>query len=66
MPDDLLSRARLDIRDGVIHYGLYQQDGTMQAMTCRDTTSNRMFVSWVKQHDRLAPECQMSDNQGGE
>jgi len=43
---------KLDIRDGVIHYALYQQDGSMQEMTCKDTTHNRQFVAWVKIHDR--------------
>lgn len=50
--NELLTKARLDIRDGVIHYRLYQQDGSMEAMTCRDTASNRLFVSWVQAHDR--------------
>lgn len=44
--------SKLDIRDGVIHYRLYQQDGSMQPMTVRDTYSNRLFVSWVQIHDR--------------
>lgn len=44
--------SKLDIRDGVIHYRLYQQDGTMQPMTCRDTFDARLFVSWVQKFDR--------------
>jgi hypothetical protein len=44
--------SKLNIRDGVIHYRLYQQDGTMVAMTVRDTYSMRLFVSWVQIHDR--------------
>jgi hypothetical protein len=50
--NELLAKARLDVRDGHIHYRLYQQDGSMQAMSCRDTPSNRLFVSWVQAHDR--------------
>jgi len=44
--------SKLKIVEGVIHYRLYQQDGSMQDMTCRDTPDNRMFVSWVQMHDR--------------
>jgi hypothetical protein len=44
--------SRLNISDGVIHYRLYRQDGTFQPMTCRDTQSNRLFVSWVQKFDR--------------
>lgn len=55
MTNDLKDRARLDVRDGVIHYAVYQQDGSMQPMTCPDTTSNRLFVSWVQAHDRYTP-----------
>lgn len=45
--------SRLDIREGVIHYRLYQQDGSLQPMTCKDTFENRLFVSWVQKFDRL-------------
>lgn len=58
MSNALIDRARLDIRDGVIHYRLYQQDGSMQAMTCPDTPSNRLFVSWVQGHDRMSGATQ--------
>jgi hypothetical protein len=44
--------TRLRIVDGMIHYRLYQQDGTMQDMICKDTQSNRLFVSWVQKFDR--------------
>jgi hypothetical protein len=50
--NELLAKARLDIRDGEIHYRLYRQDGSMQPMSCRDTPSNRLFVSWAQAHDR--------------
>jgi hypothetical protein len=46
--------SKLKIVDGVIHYRIYQQDGTIQAMTCADTVENRNFVSWVQIHDRFA------------
>ena len=52
MANELLVKAKLDIRDGRIHYRLYQQDGSMQSMDCQDTLSNRQFVSWVQAHDR--------------
>ena len=44
--------SKLRIESGVIHYRLYRQDGTFQPMTCRDTQSNRLFVSWVQKFDR--------------
>ncbi len=44
--------SKLDIRDGVIHYALYQQDGSMQPMSCPDTLHNRQCVSWMQIHDR--------------
>lgn len=50
--NELVSKAKLELRDGQIHYRLYRQDGSMQAMSCRDTPFNRLFVSWVQAHDR--------------
>lgn len=44
--------SKLQISGGVIHYRLYQQDGTMVSMATRDTYSARLFVSWVQIHDR--------------
>lgn len=44
--------SKLVIRDGVIHYRVYQQDGSLLPMTCKDTLSNRLFVSWVQIFDR--------------
>lgn len=44
--------SKLDIRDGVIHYRLYQQDGSLQPMTVKDTYSNRLLISWIQIHDR--------------
>ncbi len=56
MPEnELVAKAKLDIRDGRIHYRLYQQDGTMQPMDCPDTPSNRLCVSWIQAHDRYTP-----------
>lgn len=49
---DIRDFSKLKIRDGAVHYRLYQQDGTMQPMSCADTPSNRLFVSWVQIHDR--------------
>lgn len=48
----LIDRARINTADGVINYRLYQQDGSMQPMTCKDTLSNRLIVSWIQAHDR--------------
>ena len=49
---ELTDFSKLHILAGRIHYRLYQQDGTMQAMDCVDTLDNRMFVSWVQKFDR--------------
>lgn len=35
-----------------LKYKLYQQDGTFQHMTCKDTPSNRKAIKWVRIHDR--------------
>jgi len=43
---------KLDIRDGVIHYKLYNQEGDLTPMTIKNTYENRLFVSWVQIHDR--------------
>jgi hypothetical protein len=51
-PNDPRDFSKLRIVDGVIHYKLYQQDGSMVDMTVKDTHSNRLFVSWVQIHDR--------------
>lgn len=47
--------SKLDIRDGVIHYRLYQQDGALQPMTVKDTYEMRLLVSWIQAHDRYTP-----------
>lgn len=52
--------SKLDIRDGVIHYKLYQQDGSMTSMTVKDTYEMRLFVSWVQVHDRYSV-CERSE-----
>ena len=46
------SGEKLRIEGGIIHYRLYQQDGTLEPMTCADTKENRMFVEWVQMRDR--------------
>lgn len=48
---DLRDFSKLDIRDGVIHYKIRQQDDSFVEMTVEDTFSKRMFVSWVQIHD---------------
>lgn len=60
MPDDpthdrgnVNDWSKLKIVDGVIHYGVYQQDGTMQPMVSPNTMHNRQVVSWIQMHDRL-------------
>ena len=42
----------IEVVDGHILYRLYRQDGEVQHMRCADTPSNRMFVVWVRRHDR--------------
>jgi hypothetical protein len=44
--------SKLNIKDGVINYKLYLQDGTFMPMTIKDSYKNRLFVSWVQIHDR--------------
>lgn len=39
---------------GNILYQIYGQDGRLIDMKCADTPSNRMFVLWVRQHDRYS------------
>lgn len=47
----LIDLSKLRIQDGRIHYFLYQQDGSKQPMSCRDTQANRMAVAWMQIHD---------------
>lgn len=51
-PCDLQDFSKLRIADGRIHFSLYQQDGSLQAMSCADTYQNRLYVSWFQMHDR--------------
>lgn len=51
-PCDTRDFSKLDIRDGVIHYFLYSQDGKLIPMTVADTYSNRLLISWIQIHDR--------------
>jgi hypothetical protein len=48
---DPLDHAKVKIIDGVIHYRVRQQDGSMQPMTAPDTQHNRQIVSWIQIHD---------------
>lgn len=43
--------SKLRISGGRIHYFLYQQDGSKQPMSCEDTLSHRLLVSWLQIHD---------------
>lgn len=52
LPNRITDWSKLRIENGVIHYRLYQQDGSERAMTCADNVENRNFVSWVQMHDR--------------
>jgi len=47
----LVDLAKLRLSEGMIHYFLYQQDGTRQPMSCRDTAPNRIIVAWMQIHD---------------
>lgn len=47
----LVDLSKLRIKDGRIHYFLYQQDGSKQPMSCSDTRENRMCVAWMQIHD---------------
>lgn len=51
MKGNIHDTSHVDARDGIIHYRIRQQDGTFQPMTCADTLSNRLFVSWVQIYD---------------
>ena len=51
LDNPLVDLTKLKIRDGLIHYFLYQQDGSKQPMTCRDTPANRLNVAWMQIHD---------------
>lgn len=54
--------SKLRIIGDRIHYRIYQQDGSMQAMDCADTRSNRIFVSLLQIHDRWLPSnCDLPD-----
>lgn len=51
-PNSLEPTRPLDIRDGFIHYELYDQEGVLRQAKCADTTSNRYFVVWCRKFDR--------------
>lgn len=44
--------SKLKISNGVIHYKLYRQDGSMQEMDCADNMDNRLCISWIQKFDR--------------
>jgi hypothetical protein len=48
---DMIRHEKLNIVGGRIHYKIRQQDGSFQPMSCANTLTNRMFVSWVQIHD---------------
>lgn len=52
VPNKLDDFSKLNIRDGVIHYRLYDQGGKFVPMTVKDTYSNRLLISWIQIHDR--------------
>ena len=43
--------TKLNIKDGMIHYKIRQQDGSFVSMTVPDTQNTRMFVQWIQIHD---------------
>jgi hypothetical protein len=47
----MIDLSKLRIVDGFIFYRIRQQDGSFQEMCCRDTTTNRLIVSWIQIHD---------------
>ena len=47
----MIDLSKLDIRNGVIHYKVRQQDGSFVAVTVKDTYDMRLFVSWLQIHD---------------
>jgi len=49
--EPLVDLTKLRLAAGRIYYFVYQQDNTRQEMSCRDTTSNRLFVAWLQIHD---------------
>lgn len=51
LSNPLVDLSKLKIVDGRIYYFLYQQDGSKQQMSCKDTTTNRLNVAWMQIHD---------------
>lgn len=51
MSRDLADFSKLSIREGRIFHFVYQQDGSRQEMSCTDTLSSRLFISWLQIHD---------------
>lgn len=49
---DVSDHSKLRVKDGVIHYFIYQQDGSKQPMAAPDTFHNRQVVSWIQIHDQ--------------
>lgn len=50
--DGLAPTVPLDIRDGVIHYKLHDQEGNLRPATCKHTKMNELFVVWARKYDR--------------
>ena len=51
MPQSIRDFSKVRAHDGVIDFSLYQQDGSLQPMRCKDSFGNRMFFSWVQKYD---------------
>lgn len=47
----MIDLSKLKIINGLIYYKIRQQDNSFIEMNCKDTLSNRLFVSWVQIHD---------------
>lgn len=54
---ELTDFSKLTIAGGRLHFKLYRQDGTFQAMAVADTDMNRRYVSWMQIHDRYTPRA---------
>lgn len=50
----LTERHAIETENDQILYQIYGQDGEFVSMRCADTPSNRMFVLWLRQHDRFS------------
>jgi hypothetical protein len=52
LKNPLIDPTKLKIKGDQIHYFIYQQDGkTKQPMSCKNTRTNQLIVSWMQIHD---------------